>query len=274
MKVDAHQHFWNYDPVKDAWITNQMGALKSNYLPTDLAFLLRQNNFDGCIAVQADQSENETKFLVELATENPFIKGVVGWVNFQSESIEEKLSQLSQTRIIKGFRHIVQAEPKGFMLSKKFLKGLSYLSHFNFTYDILVDETQLFEAILLAKQHPNQKFVVDHIGKPEIKSKSLKTWRNILKKLGALENVYCKVSGLVTEADWLKWKQDDFNPYLDAVVDSFGTKRIMYGSDWPVCLLAASYQDQLSIIENYFKPFSKSEKEDIFGNNATLFYNL
>jgi L-fuconolactonase len=274
MRIDSHQHFWKYDPVKDAWITNEMMALQSDFLPADIAPLLSQHDFDGCVAVQADPSENETNFLVEIASNNRFIKGVVGWIDFQSESIGEKLSQVATYPIVKGFRHIVQVESTGFMLGKKFLRGLSHLNTFNFTYDLLINEAQLQDAILLAKKIPYQKFVLDHLGKPTIKTKHIESWKSNVRELGQLENVHCKLSGLVTEADWLNWNLDDFTPYLDAVVESFGTKRLIYGSDWPVCLLAASYQSQLGIIEHYFKAFTDTEKEAIFGNNAVRFYNL
>ncbi|MFD1614116.1 amidohydrolase family protein [Gelatiniphilus marinus] len=274
MKIDAHQHFWKYDPVRDAWIDDSMQVIRKDFLPKHLKPILNANNFDGCIAVQADQSETETHFLLDCAEKNPFIKGVVGWVDLSADNVEERLVHFSKNKLFKGVRHIVQAEESNFMLRKDFKNGIGKLSSFNLTYDILIFPTQMEAAINLVNTFPNQKFVIDHLAKPYIKAGKIEDWKTKITALAKIPNVYCKVSGLVTEADLKHWKIQDFYPYLDAVFNAFGVERILYGSDWPVCLLAANYEKQLHIIQNYVKDFSKEEQSKIFGENAIKFYNL
>ncbi len=274
MRIDSHQHFWKYDPQRDSWITDGMKVLKNDFLPSELKLLLEENSFNGCVAVQADQSEDETEFLLELANQNLFIKGVVGWVDFRKKNIGERLSYFSTHKKLKGFRHIVQGEPDGFLLNNQFQLGIAHLAEFNFTYDIVISSNQLTEAFTFVQKFPNQKFVIDHLAKPSIKENRFDFWKQSIAPFSVLENVYCKLSGLVTEANWTNWNEIDFKPYLDEIINVFGINRIMYGSDWPVCLLAASYQKQLSVIENYFQSFSDYEKEKIFGKNAIQFYNL
>lgn len=274
IRIDSHQHFWKFDPIRDSWITNDMKVIQRDFLPNDLAPILSKNKIDGCVAVQADQSEHETHFLLDLANENNFVKGVVGWVDLQSEQLPERLQFFSDFKKLKGFRHIAQAEPLGFLRREAFSKGIGLLKNFNFTYDILIYPHQILDAIWLVSQHPDQKFVVDHIAKPMIREKEFNNWSSHMKELATFQNVYCKLSGMVTEAIWNSWSNDDFIPYLDLVINHFGTSRIMYGSDWPVCLLAASYETQLKIIEDYLQSFSESEKHKIMGENAIRFYNL
>lgn len=275
LRIDSHQHFWKYDPVRDAWINHEMRVIQRDFAPGDLKPILAENNFDGCVSVQADQSEDETHFLLRQAEKNPFIKGVVGWVNLLSPDVQNRLSFFSQFKKIKGFRHIVQGESDDkFMLRKDFQNGIRALKQFKFTYDILIYPKQLHAAVELVRQFPDQLFVIDHIAKPFIKEGRLDNWKNAMVTLAGHDNVYCKVSGMVTEADWKNWKEIDFIPYLDVVFDSFGTKRLMYGSDWPVCLVAASYKSQLSVVENYLASFSASERTDLMGGNAVRFYNL
>jgi L-fuconolactonase len=199
---------------------------------------------------------------------------VVGWVDLRSDNISKRLSWFKQFPVIKGFRHVLQAQEPSFMLQPDFLRGISLLKEFNYTYDILVFPKHLPAAIEFVKKNPGQLFVVDHIAKPFIKDKILEDWKTNMERLAAYENVYCKVSGMVTEAGYTTWKEEDFTPYLDIVVNAFGSKRILFGSDWPVCLVAASYEKMLSVVENYFDTFSADEKEDIFGMNAVKFYNL
>ena len=274
MRIDSHQHFWKYDSQRDSWINDEMKVLKKDFMPADLKIIFKENLIDGCVAVQADQSERETEFLLSLANKNQFIKGVVGWVDFGKRDVNDSLSYFSAHKKIKGFRHIIQAEPAGFLLSDTFQRGITKLNKYNFTYDIVISPKQLIEAYIFVKKNPNQKFVIDHLAKPSIKENGFKHWKKLIEPFSVLENVYCKLSGLVTEADWTHWKEENFKPYLDEIVNKFGINRIMYGSDWPVCLLAASYQKQLLIIENYFQLFSQSEKEKVFGKNAIQFYNL
>jgi L-fuconolactonase len=274
-RIDAHQHFWKFDPVRHNWITNEMSVIKKDFLPHDLQPLLLQNNFDGCVVVQVDQSEKETQFLIELAKENDFIKGVVGWVNLQSDDIEEKLEYYKAFNIIKGFRHILQAEEdRKFMLNSQFMRGVSLLHKHNFTYDILIYADQLKYVKGFVAGFPKQKFVIDHLAKPDIKHKNSEEWKKDIYAAAEYENVYCKISGMVTEADWGKWKEEDFTPYLDTIVEAFGVNRIMFGSDWPVCLLAASYSQVADIPAKYFSSFSELEQDKFFGGNAIQFYDL
>lgn len=274
MKIDAHQHFWLFDPQRDAWITNEMALLQRNFLPEDLQPLLQQHHFDGCIAVQADTSEKETEFLLSLTDQHAFIKGVVGWLDLCSDTINERLDHFSKHEKLKGLRHIVQAEPDGFMLRTDFQRGISALEKYNLTYDILIFPHQLEEAIKLVATFPKQKFIVDHCAKPYIKDGKIRIWQDHIEKLATFENVACKVSGLTTEADWKNWNNSTINPYLDAVFNAFGSKRLLFASDWPVCLLAGNYAETVALIEDYISEFSKTEQQQIMGLNAATWYHL
>lgn len=274
MTIDAHQHFWKYDPVKDAWITDEMNVIQRDFLPIDLAPILRQNKIDGCISVQAAQTEVETDFLLSLVKGNDFIKGVVGWVDLRNPNLEQRLEYYSDFTVLKGFRHIVQAEPKGFLLDQKFIEGVRKLAEYNFTYDLLIYHHQLEEALAFVHHVPDVKIVVDHIAKPSIKTKEKTHWELNMAAMATYDNIYCKISGMVTEADWRDIRYENFEPYLDEVFEAFGTSRLMYGSDWPVCLLAASYEQQLSIVHRYISKLSVAEKLAVFGENAETFYNL
>lgn len=274
-KIDAHQHFWNYDPVRDAWITEDMAVLRKDYLPAQLAPLLRHNGFSGCVAVQAGQSDAETNFLLQCAAEHAFILGVVGWIDLQSEKLEEQLESYSGQQKLKGFRHILQGEKqRDLMLQPAFQKGVRILEEEGYTYDLLVFPDQLRFARELAIRFPRQRLILDHLGKPSIRTGAIEAWKKDIEALAQCENVWCKISGMVTEADLRHWKKEDFRPCLDAVVSAFGTRRLVYGSDWPVCLLAASYEAVLHLVEDYFSAFSPDEQSDIFGRNADQFYNL
>jgi L-fuconolactonase len=273
-RIDSHQHFWKFDPVRDSWINDEMKVIQRDFMPADLDPVLKRNKIDGCVAVQADQSEHETTFLVALASSNDFIRGVVGWIDLRSANLNERLQYFSSFKKLKGFRHIAQGEPVGFLRGQEFSKGIGALTKFNFTYDILIYPHQIQDAIWLVNQHPDQKFVVDHLAKPVIREKEFNNWSARMKELALLTNVSCKLSGMVTEAVWNRWTNDDFKPYLDFIIQHFGTARVMYGSDWPVCLLSASYEKQLTIIEEYLQPFTTSEKHQIMGENAIRFYNL
>jgi L-fuconolactonase len=272
--IDTHQHFWNYDPKIHDWINEDMKVIRKDFLPADLAPILKENNVDGCIAVQADQTDAETQILIREANQNSFIKGVVGWVNLKDKEIEEKLEEYTNETNLKGFRHIIQAEPKGFMLDASFQKGLSALAKYNYTYDLLIYETQLAEANTLIKQLPELPIVIDHIAKPNIKKGDSDDWKKEIKAIAQYPNLYCKISGMATEAHWDTWTMDTLKPYIDTVVEAFGTERIMFGSDWPVCLVASSYEKWLKGLQNYFNTFSISEQEAFFANNAINFYKL
>lgn len=275
MKIDSHQHFWKYDPAREAWITDAMSVLRRDFLPKDLAPECEANGIDATITVQADQSENETLFLLDLADRNTKVAGVVGWVDFCSPQVAERLRFFSRYEKLCGFRHIAQAEPdERFLVGDNFVKGIACLREFRFTYDILIYPKQLPAALELVAKLPKQQFVIDHLAKPEIKTNSSTSWAAHMRSIAKNPNVYCKLSGLVTEADWRQWKKEDFKPYLDVVFDAFGPERLMFASDWPVCLLAASYQQVKQIVENYLKGHSLEEKEKIFGGNAIRFYGL
>jgi len=273
--IDSHQHFWNFDPVRDSWISDEMNAIRRDFSPAELKPLLDENSIAGCVAVQADQSEAENEFLLSFADQHEFIRGVVGWLDLQANDLEEKLSRYTHRTKLKGFRHVLQGEKqRDFMLRSAFRNGIATIGRFNYTYDILIFPDQLAYTTTFVREFPDQRFVVDHLAKPYIKAKKLDEWKRDMKAFAQHENVLCKVSGMVTEADWKNWKKEDFNPYLDAVVELFGTDRLMYGSDWPVCLVAASYREAFSIVKDYFSTFSKAEQAMIFGDNAIRFYNL
>lgn len=274
MRLDAHQHFWKFDPYRDSWIDETMGVLKRDYLPSDLKPLLTTNSIDGCIAVQADQSEQETEFLLHLAEQFDFVKGVVGWVDLRDKNLEKRLEYYSQNQYFKGLRHIVQAEKQDFLLLKDFQNVISKLSRFDLTYDILIYPFQLNAAIELVKQFPKQQFIIDHIAKPEIRNQKISDWKIGIQLLAQNPNVACKISGLVTEADFTNFSPSDFTPYLDIVFECFGEDRILFGSDWPVCLVAATYQDVLLLIEEYTAGFSEEQNKKLFGGNAARIYKI
>jgi L-fuconolactonase len=273
--IDAHQHFWKYSPQDHSWINEGMAVLKRDFLPKNLQGIYKENGVGGCIAVQADQSEAETDFLLDLADENDFIKGVVGWIDLRAENIEERLRYYSAYPKLKGFRHIVQSEPDvNFMLDGKFQHGLSCLEKYGFTYDILIFPTQMEAALQTIKIFPGIKFVIDHIAKPYIKKGESPGWEKYMREMAAHPNVYCKISGMVTEADWKNWVYEDFTPWLDVVFDAFGADRIMFGSDWPVCLLAGNYEQIKGIVDQYLEPFSEEVKAKVWGANAVDFYGI
>ena len=273
-RIDAHQHFWKFDSVRDNWITDDMSVIQKDFLPVDLHPLLQKNKFDGCVVVQSDQSEGENIFQLINAEENDFIKGIVGWVDLQSELVEERLEHYQSFKKIKGFRHVLQGESdRALMLRPSFKRGISLLNKYDFTFDILIFPDQLPYSSELVKAFPDQPFVIDHIAKPDIKNKNISEWKSDMEIIAQYENVYCKISGMITEADKNRSKED-FTPYMDVVIKSFGTKRIMFGSDWPVCLLAASYDEVVNITQEYFSSFSQNEQQLFFGENASTFYKL
>lgn len=274
LKIDAHQHFWMYNPVRDSWIDDSMAVIQRDFMPQDLEPVLAANGMDGCIVIQSDQSKNENMFQINNALENDFIQGVVGWIDFQNPELEEELLYLAHFVKLKGFRHTLQGEAqRNLMLTPAFKHFISLL-HPRFTYDLLIFPDQLKYIIELVQQFPLQKFVLNHIAKPRIRNGEISVWAKEIKQLAACENVYCKISGMVTEANWNNWTHADFNPYLDVVVAAFGMKRLMFGSDWPVCLVAADYAQMLGITQAYFKNFSINEQEDFYGGNAIRFYGL
>lgn len=276
MRIDAHQHFWSYNMDEYGWIGDNMALLKRDFLPPDLKSELVNAGFDGSVSVQARQTIEETRWLLELSEKFDFIKGVVGWVDLRSEdSLRRQLDEFCKSIKFVGVRHVVHDEPEdNFMLHDEFLKGISILKEYDLTYDLLLFPKHLPVARVVVEMFPDQKFVIDHISKPLVKSHILDPWKEDIKAIAEFSNVYCKLSGMVTEADWEKWKPDDFQPYLDVVSNAFGTDRIMTGSDWPVCLAAGSYKDVIAVIENYIAGFPMQVQEKILGSNCSEFYNL
>lgn len=274
-RIDAHQHFWIFDPVRDNWINDDMSAIQRDFLPGDLEPILQANGIDGCVAVQADQSEEQNDFLLELAEYNGFIKGIVGWVDLRVDNIEQRLEYYSVFNKMKGFRHVLQGETdRALMLNPAFMNGIGKLQKHGFTYDILIFPDQLQYVSEFVAAFPDQKFVIDHIAKPYIKDKKIDDWAADMKNVAKHENLYCKISGMVTEADWKKHKPADFIPYMDVVFEAFGADRVMFGSDWPVCQVAASYTEMKSIVEQYTIALSATEQAKFWGDNAVKFYNL
>jgi len=274
MRIDSHQHFWRFNPDEYGWM--QPGwPIRRDFLPADLEPELRARNLDGCVAVQARQSLAESRWLLELATANAIIRGVVGWVDLRSPGVTEELEEFAKHPKFVGVRHVVQDEPDdGFMLRADFQRGIGELHHFGLTYDLLVFPRQLPAAIKLAQQFPEQPFVLDHLAKPPIKVGTLSPWREQIQELARLPNVTGKVSGLVTEANWADWRADDFKPFLDVVFGAFGPERLMFGSDWPVCLLAGSYERVFGLMANYVGQFGTNAVAKVFGDNAAKFYGL
>ncbi len=275
MRIDSHQHFWQYDPIEFGWISPDMPGLQRDLLPADLAPFLAAHQLDGCVAVQARSSLAESDWLLSLASQSPFIKGVVGWVDLLSPAVEADLERLAANPRFRGLRHIVQSEPDdAFMLRPEFQRGIRSLAHFGLVYDILIFPRHLPAAFSLASAFPNQVFVLDHIAKPYVKDRLISPWDTGIRTLASLPNVYCKVSGLVTEADWSTWQPADFRPYLDVVFEAFGANRIMFGSDWPVCTLAGTYSQVYNLLDGYANSLSPTEQSAIWGGTAVRAYGL
>jgi L-fuconolactonase len=274
MRIDSHQHFWRYSEEQYPWIKPEW-SIRRDFLPAELEPLLTGSGLEGTVAVQARQSLEETRWLLELADQSPFIKGVVGWVDLRSSGVGRQLEQFSHHPKFVGVRHVVQDEPDdNFLLGGAFQSGIAELKPFGLTYDLLVFPRQLPAAIKLVEAFPDQPFVLDHLAKPPIKDRQLDPWQDQIRALAAFPNCSCKVSGLITEADWQNWKADDFKAFLDIVGEAFGIERLMYGSDWPVCLLAGEYQRVYDLAAGFAGRFSESDQAKFFGGNATKFYCL
>ena len=274
-RIEAHHHFWKFDPVRDSWITDNMQVMQRDFFPSDLEPILKENQVLGTVVVQSDQSEEENNFQLKLAADNPFIKGIVGWVDLQSPDLEERLAYYKSFPKLKGFRHVLQGEKKrDLMLLPAFQRGIGLLNKYGFSYDILIFPDQLQYAEKLVAAFPDQRFVIDHLAKPSIRTSGIETWKNDIRKFSVFKNVYCKISGMVTEANWENWKKEDFYPYMDVVVNVFGFDRIMFGSDWPACLPAASYTEVKKIVSDYFSSYTTEQQTAFFSGNAIRFYQL
>jgi L-fuconolactonase len=275
MKIDTHQHFWNYNDRDYVWMSAPMGKLRRDHLPRDLVPLINAAGIDATIAVQARQCLEESTWLLELADEYPFIRAVVGWADLCSEGIESQLEQLAQHPKLRGVRHVVHDEPDDeFMLRKAFLNGMRKLKRFGLTYDLLLFPRHLPIACNLVKMFPDQPFVLDHIAKPPVRAGQMAPWTTDLKGLAEFPNVFCKISGLVTEGNWNLWRPQDFEPYLDVVLNAFGPRRLMIGSDWPVCTLAADYSSVIDLELDYIAKLSADEQRAILQENPIKFYSL
>jgi L-fuconolactonase len=274
MTIDSHQHFWRYTPAEYPWMKPEW-PIRRDFLPPDLAPLLKAAGLDGCVAVQAQQTVAEARWLLSLADAHPIIKGVVGWVDLQSDRVEEQLAELARHPRFVGVRHVVQDEPDdNFVLRPAFQRGIGKLRQFNLAYDLLVFPKQLPAAIRLVANFPEQRFVLDHIAKPPIAAGTLSPWREQIRELAAAPNVWCKVSGMVTEAKWDAWRAEDFRPYLDVVFEAFGAERLMFGTDWPVATLAGTYEQVHRLAAGYTCGLSAEARGKFFGANAVSFYGL
>src|SRR5271154_3068986 len=275
MRLDSHQHFWHYSPAEHTWMSDQMTALKRDFLPGDLRPLLTSIRFDGCVAVQARQSLEETRWLLELAGMHEFIRGVVGWGDLRSNDLPSQLESLADNPKLAGVRHVLHDEPDDeFMLRPEFRRGISRLREFDLTYDLLLFPKHLPVAVTLVKEFPEQPFVLDHIAQPKIAEGLLAPWRKDIRALARFPNVFCKLSGMVTEAKWKQWQPGDFRSYLDVVFEAFGPERLMIGSDWPVCTLSGDYESTMRIVMDYVEQFPAEVQAGILGENCAHFYGI
>jgi L-fuconolactonase len=274
-RIDSHQHFWHYTPDEYGWIDGSMARLRRDFLPNDLKLEIDACGVDATIAVQARQTIDETKWLLELARSNPFIAGVVGWAPLIDTEVSESIGALREHGPLRGVRHILQGEADdGYMLRQDFNRGISALREFDLAYDILVFERQLPHTVEFVDRHPDQVFVLDHVAKPRIRDAAVSPWRELIGKLAKRPNVFCKLSGMVTEADYATWTEQQLEPYFDTVLDAFGPERLMFGSDWPVCLLAASYGNWFEVVCRRIATLSQHEREAILGGTASRVYRI
>lgn len=275
MRIDSHQHFWRYTPDEYGWIDDSMGVLRRNFLPADARREMDVAGIDACVAVQARQTLDETRWLLELADANSFVAGVIGWIDLQADDAAHQLSRWASHPKLLGVRHIVQSEPDDrFMLRPAFCRGIAMLEHHNLTYDILIYPRHLPAAAELAGRFPRQRFVLDHLAKPDIRSGSMRDWERGIRELASFPLVWCKLSGLVTEADWMRWTADEIRPFLDVAFDCFGASRLLAGSDWPVCTLAADYSRTISLLDHYLSGRPPAEHDAVMGGNAATLWSF
>ena len=273
--IDSHHHFWHYNVEDYGWIKDSMSVIRRDFLPVDLAQTIRGAGVDGVVSVQARQSLEETRWLLELAGENSFVRGVVGWAPLISPDIGKILDELAANRKLRSLRHVLQSEPDEFyMLREDFDHGLAALRGHDLAYDILIFERHLPQTIQFVDRHPQQVFVLDHLAKPRIKERQLQPWRKHIMELAERSNVYCKISGMVTEADFANWTEADLRPYFETVLEAFGPNRLMFGSDWPVCLVACDYARWVSLVKSWIKQLSAAEQARVMGGTAVEAYRL
>jgi L-fuconolactonase len=275
VKIDAHHHLWRYNAAEYEWLNDEMKSLRRDFLPKDLMAELAGAGIDGTVAVQARQTLDETRWLLDQADECEAIRGVVGWAPIAGEEFPGVMEEFERRTKLKGLRHVIQAEPdENYILRADFNAGIEVMQGSGLVYDILIYERHLPQTIEFVDEYPDQVFVLDHIAKPQIAAGVMEPWIENLHELALRQNVWCKVSGLVTEADWKNWNLDTLRPYLDTVVDAFGPDRLMAGSDWPVCLVATQYTAWFELLGSYFAGFSENERDAIFGGTATKVYGL
>jgi L-fuconolactonase len=273
--IDSHHHFWRYDPMQYDWIDESMRAIRRDFLPDDLRRATREAGIDGVVSVQARQSLEETRWLLDLANQHDFIRGAVGWVPLVSPDVKRVLESFAAERKLVGVRHVVQGEPdEDFILRDDFNAGIATLREFGLRYDILIFERHLPQTIRFVDRHPDQIFVLDHLAKPKIRAGQLDPWRRNIAELARRENVYCKVSGMVTEADPFDWTVEQLRPYFDTVLAAFGPDRLMFGSDWPVCLVGVEYDRWANVARGWTERLSASARDRIFGGTAIEAYGL
>ena len=275
MRIDSHQHFWKYNAAEYTWIDDSMAALKRDFLPDESAREMARVGFDACVAVQARQTLDETRWLLGLAAEHPSIAGVVGWVDLQADNVRDQLAALAGHQRLVGIRHIAQSEPDDrFLLRPQVVRGIGLLADFGLAFDILIYRRQLSAATELVGRLPSQRFVLDHLAKPDLRSGEIDEWERDIRRLAAQPNVFAKLSGLVTEASWARWTSDQIRPYLDVAFDAFGWNRLMIGSDWPVCTVSADYARTMNVVIDYVAARPDHERDAVLGGNARRFWNL
>lgn len=275
MIIDSHHHFWKYNPAEYDWIDDSMKAIRNDFLPENLKIIIQEAGVDGVISVQAQQSVEETDWLIGMGNRNNFIKGVIGWLPLIQKDIEDYLEKYADEKLLKGVRHVIQGEPDpGFMLRKNFNHGISLLKKYSLIYDILIVERQLPNTIRFVDQHPDQVFVLDHIAKPLIGQNELSPWKENIKELARRENVNCKISGMVTEAGYQNWTPSQLQPYFDIVLETFGPDRLLFGSDWPVCMVATTYTNWVNLVRKNIASYTETEQVKIMGENTARIYQL
>ena len=275
MVVDSHHHFWRYTPAEYGWIDENMAAIRRDFLPADLQQEIAVAGVDAVVSVQARQSVEETRWLLALATHNPFIAGVVGWVPLVSPTVAADLARFAAPPKLVAIRHVLQDEPDPlFMLSADFQAGIGALRAYNLAYDILIYHRHLPQTIELVDRHPAQSFVIDHMAKPSIKDGTVEPWARGMRELSRRPHVCCKLSGMVTEVCRPHWSLADLRPYFDVVLEAFGPERVLFGSDWPVCLVACGYARWMEIVQELIAPLSSVERAAILGDNARRVYRL